>query len=436
MLERVRVEVYLVIVVFLLLFGGGIYSSGAVQESIFYDWDGYVFGLVAPDDGRSLNVISGRGGTGSYVSVTSGGVGYGRSLGGDGPVFEISNGNIRVSAHGYSWGDWVSIFGSGFSQAFHSFWGLGIETSYGRIRLCVWNWYDDHAWYEWWNCGNWITLHPCPNGYNYNPSTGKCEATPIFSCPSGFAYNYSTRKCEMSAQITYTCPLGQYPCIYTGSNYYCSPYQCVDIETPNNVQTSDTIEGANDKHDDGPRDSVTGKCNGIVRIFNGQDLRCRPPGIDTFWTLDCCKKDKNFIFKCNNSSEQMLAKLRTTIKYRGQDRDYTAADANCHYVGSYCSKKIKFIGCVQKKKTYCCFSSPLARIIQEQGRPQLGKGWGDPKNPDCSGFTIDEFQKLDFSKIDFSEWVNMIVGQETSNLRNSLPGQTQQMQQNIQNMYR
>ncbi|MDR0233572.1 MAG: conjugal transfer protein TraN, partial [Zoogloeaceae bacterium] len=29
-----------------------------------------------------------------------------------------------------------------------------------------------------------------------------------------------------------------------------------------------------------------------------------------------------------------------------------------------------------KRDGYCCFPSKLARIIQEQGRTQLGKPWG------------------------------------------------------------
>jgi len=255
------------------------------------------------------------------------------------------------------------------------------------------------------------------------------------SCPSGYTYNSSTGKCEMPAQVTYTCPLGNYPCINTGSNYYCSPYQCIDIGNQANVENTDTTQGANDRRDDGERDS-DGRCRGVVRIFNGKDMRCRPPGLGTGFS-NCCKKTKTWfgLGRCG-SGEQMLAKLRTKIQYRGQERDYAAGDANCHYVGSYCAKKIKFIGCVQKKKTYCCFSSPLARIIQEQGRPQIGKGWGHPKNPDCSGFTIDEFQKLDFSKIDFSEWIDVIVGESTNRLRNDLQNRTQNMQENIQNMYR
>ena len=43
----------------------------------------------------------------------------------------------------------------------------------------------------------------------------------------------------------------------------------------------------------------------------------------------------------------------------------------CHYIGNYCEKKWALIGCVQQANVYCCFNSKLARIIQEQGRPQL-----------------------------------------------------------------
>ncbi|MBX9884372.1 MAG: conjugal transfer protein TraN, partial [Novosphingobium sp.] len=51
----------------------------------------------------------------------------------------------------------------------------------------------------------------------------------------------------------------------------------------------------------------------------------------------------------------------------------------------------------------CCFESKLSRILQEQGRQQLGKPWGAPKTEQCLGFTIDEFARLDLSKMDFSE---------------------------------
>jgi conjugal transfer mating pair stabilization protein TraN len=75
----------------------------------------------------------------------------------------------------------------------------------------------------------------------------------------------------------------------------------------------------------------------------------------------------------------------------------------CTHVGSYCSSKV-LGSCVTKKEAHCCFNSRLARIINEQGRAQLGRGWGDAKAPDCSGFTVTELQNLDFSKMDLSEF--------------------------------
>lgn len=75
----------------------------------------------------------------------------------------------------------------------------------------------------------------------------------------------------------------------------------------------------------------------------------------------------------------------------------------CTQVGSYCSQKL-LGSCMETKEAYCCFNSRLARIINEQGRTQLAKGWGAPQSPDCSGFTIAQLQGLDFSRMDLSEF--------------------------------
>ena len=77
----------------------------------------------------------------------------------------------------------------------------------------------------------------------------------------------------------------------------------------------------------------------------------------------------------------------------------------CHRVGkSYCSKKILGV-CVEKSEGWCCFPSKLGRIINEQGRKQIGKSWGSAKHPNCKGFTIEELQQLDFSAMDLSEFI-------------------------------
>lgn len=75
---------------------------------------------------------------------------------------------------------------------------------------------------------------------------------------------------------------------------------------------------------------------------------------------------------------------------------------NCTYVGSYCAQKALFT-CIVKKESYCCYHTPLARIIMEQVRKQLG-GFGSAKNPNCKGLTVDELANVNWDSIDLSEW--------------------------------
>jgi conjugal transfer mating pair stabilization protein TraN len=88
----------------------------------------------------------------------------------------------------------------------------------------------------------------------------------------------------------------------------------------------------------------------------------------------------------------------------------------CHYVDTDCIKRVKIAKlikiCVQHAEFYCCFNSKLARIIHEQGRPQLNtdiRNWGGGKHPHCRGFTPEEFASLDFDKIDLSEYLEDIT---------------------------
>ena len=52
----------------------------------------------------------------------------------------------------------------------------------------------------------------------------------------------------------------------------------------------------------------------------------------------------------------------------------------CVATGKWCSKCIKVFGkcvkCIERSTGKCCFNSRLARLINLQGRAQLGKGWG------------------------------------------------------------
>ena len=50
---------------------------------------------------------------------------------------------------------------------------------------------------------------------------------------------------------------------------------------------------------------------------------------------------------------------------------------NTHYLGKYCSKRTFFGICIRRSRAWCVFGSKLGRILQEQGRSQLGVGWGN-----------------------------------------------------------
>ena len=70
--------------------------------------------------------------------------------------------------------------------------------------------------------------------------------------------------------------------------------------------------------------------------------------------------------------------------------------------------------CVQKSQVYCVFQGKLARIIQEQGRrDQLGVSFGSGDNPDCRGITVDELQHVDFDRVNFSDFYEDLMNNQT-----------------------
>ena len=80
---------------------------------------------------------------------------------------------------------------------------------------------------------------------------------------------------------------------------------------------------------------------------------------------------------------------------------------NCTYVGDYCKSDSPF-GCIEKREAYCCFNSPLSRIIQEQVRGQLGRNFGSARNPECGGIPLDQIADIDWERVDLDEWLGIL----------------------------
>jgi conjugal transfer mating pair stabilization protein TraN len=79
----------------------------------------------------------------------------------------------------------------------------------------------------------------------------------------------------------------------------------------------------------------------------------------------------------------------------------------CHRVGGYCKSKVLGV-CIEKRDSYCCFNTPLARIINEQVRPQLGRDWGEPDAPNCGGLSVTELARVDWSRVNLDEWLGIL----------------------------
>ena len=73
----------------------------------------------------------------------------------------------------------------------------------------------------------------------------------------------------------------------------------------------------------------------------------------------------------------------------------------CHDVGTYCSDSILGV-CLQTTDSFCCFDSKFALDVNEGGRPQIGKSWGTPQSPNCSGFSITDIGNINFGAINFT----------------------------------
>ncbi len=81
----------------------------------------------------------------------------------------------------------------------------------------------------------------------------------------------------------------------------------------------------------------------------------------------------------------------------------------CHYVGERCAKKTPGLGCTERQQVYVCFNSRLAKTITEAAHQQLGLSWGTPDAPISRGLTLEEIELLDFTQIDFSDFVQDVM---------------------------
>ncbi len=125
-----------------------------------------------------------------------------------------------------------------------------------------------------------------------------------------------------------------------------------------------------------------------MSFFTGQRRACH---IKLFGLANCCKNSGLLVGLGNcSASERELAEERHA--------------GNTHYLGRYCSKRTLFGVCIRRSRAWCVFGSKLGRILQQQGRAQLGIGWGS-----CRGLTVAEIEGIDFASLDLSEFTEDLM---------------------------
>lgn len=146
-----------------------------------------------------------------------------------------------------------------------------------------------------------------------------------------------------------------------------------------------------------------------ISVFEGEDYRCTTSSISTGGENCCPRASFNRI---TGAVEKDNVKYgSSTICGRGSADTRNGphiAKGHCIDLGRYCDQKDLGV-CYRYKRTYCCFGSTLARILQEQGKRQLGFNHGSNTSPDCRAFTADELERIDWSKLDLSDFYNEVM---------------------------
>lgn len=80
----------------------------------------------------------------------------------------------------------------------------------------------------------------------------------------------------------------------------------------------------------------------------------------------------------------------------------------CTRIGTYCATDSVF-GCVETRDAFCCYDSPLARIVMEGATTQFTLDLGTPEQPNCQGLSIAQVAALDWDQIDLQQWYGILA---------------------------
>lgn len=125
--------------------------------------------------------------------------------------------------------------------------------------------------------------------------------------------------------------------------------------------------------------------------------------------------DKTAVFSnCCNNTGFLKDRGLTSCSSEQIELGNQRRSNKCVDLGEYCASEsnelTKLTGkCLRKSRTFCCFPTILSKLIRVGARDQLGKSFGSAKHPQCGGLSLEDIEKLNFSKIDFQEFFDAEV---------------------------
>jgi conjugal transfer mating pair stabilization protein TraN len=138
-----------------------------------------------------------------------------------------------------------------------------------------------------------------------------------------------------------------------------------------------------------------------LSVFNGSAKRCKQ---NRFLAIsDCCNQNgwgvDIGLKRCDQDSKILgLARQAKRSTYVGS-----------HKSGGLFDRR--------RYETHCVWPSQLARLVVEQGKAQLGQGFGHSQTPDCGGLTVDDLNSINFDAMDLSPaYAEVLSGQSGNGL--------------------
>lgn len=168
--------------------------------------------------------------------------------------------------------------------------------------------------------------------------------------------------------------------VLAGSNIMsCCKQIKIDASSATNNNSGNSATGAFNNNPDSPPQQTQGSKYQYDDMYNDDKTMKQLQSQLTFGWLECSEGERELGIKRGSSL--------------------------CTHSRTWCSKKDPVFGsCLEETRAYCCFKSILAKLINRQGRAQLGLSLET-----CEGIKIDELQRLDFSKMDLTEFKNSIT---------------------------